>query len=90
MFNIFLFYIVALHEKTIMNDPLSILCVGRLTRLLELSSLEDLRILEDGSYVSQNVELEEHTFDSSNYLANKLLKNNQVKNLFKFLSRKGM
>lgn len=76
------------------EDPLSTLCVRRLTRLLELSSLEDLKVLGDCAYVAQNVELEEQSLKVfGSYKAGKQnhrsTSHSQVKKLFKFLSRKG-
>lgn len=75
------------------EDPLSTLCVRRLTRLLELSSLEDLKVLGDCAYVAQNVELEEQSLKVfGSYKAGKQnhrsTSHSQVKKLFKFLSRK--
>lgn len=44
------------------QDPLAKLCIARLTRLLELNTLEDLKILEYCSYVAENIELGECDF----------------------------
>ena len=68
-------------------DSLSTLCVSHLTRLLEMSNLEDLKLLGDCSYVSQNLELEEHEVIS--HQAQKNLYKQNVKKIFNFSSTKG-
>ena len=72
------------------TDPISRLCVGRLTKLLDLHSLEDLRILEEQGYASQNLDIEEHLpAASTSYQEEKTGISKQLKKLFKILAKKG-
>ncbi|XP_047129273.1 rho GTPase-activating protein 19 isoform X1 [Hydra vulgaris] len=67
-------------------DPLSTLCVSHLTRLLEMSNLENLKLLGDSCYVSQNLELEENDYINQQTQHN-LYKQN-IKKIFDFTSTK--
>jgi len=66
------------------HDPLSTLCVSRLTSLLELNCLEDLQKLEDCAFVAHNVMLDErNTLNLQKYVWKEAKKKS-----FKMLSRK--
>lgn len=90
------FYIsnVLLTSTNMAHDDLSTLLVGRLTRLLELNSLEELKVLEECGYVKQNMEVE----SKGNFNVGIFYENHEIsasvtslarKSLFRTFSRRG-
>ena len=76
------------------HDPLSTLLVGRLTRLLDLNCLEELKALEECGYVKQNIDLQtsddlDRTVVYEKHQVPVVKGTNQLKTVFRGLSRKG-
>jgi len=75
-------------------QPLSRLCVQRLTGLLELNCLEGFQHLEDSPFVAKNIEIEDqlpyNNVDPKNSSDHKIKSSKyQVKKLFRGVSKKG-